>query len=129
MQNTLRSLILASVALAAVAFTANSAMAASTVNVPFSFKVDGKVWPAGHYMIKADDLANSVELQGKSQGFKCVIHPGDAGPNDQRVILKFDRVGSEHILRSMQYGSLTTSQLDKKPKQPETATEELNLGQ
>jgi hypothetical protein len=47
MRFTLRSTVLTPILLAAAVFTATSAIAESHVNVPFSFKADGKSYPAG----------------------------------------------------------------------------------
>jgi hypothetical protein len=120
MQNTLRSpfrlVAVALLVMAASAFTATAAHAV-TLDVPFAFAVGNKVCPAGHYTVRADDLRSSVELVGVSNGFKWVIHPGDAGPTDNRVILNFVDVGSQHLLRSIQYGPMTTSRIDKKTRE------------
>lgn len=121
MQITLRSLVVASVALAASMFTAQAAHAATTITVPFPFMVGDKVCPAGQYSVRTDDLGSTVELVGHANGFKWVIHPGDPAPTDNRVILKFAAVGSEHVLQSIQYGPMTTSRLDKRASQLETA--------
>jgi hypothetical protein len=121
MQNTLRSLVLASAVLAASAFTATAARAATAVNVPFAFSIGDKICPAGHYILRKDDLGGSVELVGDAQGFKWVLHPGDPAPTDNRVILKFAEVGSQHVLQSVQFGPMTTSRLDKKVRESETA--------
>jgi hypothetical protein len=121
MQNTLRSLVLASAVLAASAFTATAARAATAVNVPFAFTIGDKVCPAGHYIVSKDTLGGAVELMGEAQGFKWVLHPGDPAPTDPRVILSFANVGSQHVLQSIQFGPLTTSRLDKKVRESETA--------
>lgn len=127
MQNTLRFsvrfLAVASAALGAAMFTTQAARAATALNVPFAFTVGGKVCPAGRYMVRTDDLGGSVELLGQARGFKWVIHPGDPAPTDNRVVLKFDSIGSQHVLRSVQFGPMTTSRLDKRIKESEVATQ------
>jgi hypothetical protein len=112
MQNTLRSLVIASLAVTASLFTAKAASAA-TLDVPFAFMVGNKVCPAGQYTVRTDDLGSSVELLGGQQGFKWIVHPGDPAPTDHRVVMKFVSVGSQHVLRSIQYGPMITSKLDK----------------
>jgi len=128
MQNTLRSLVLASVVLATAAFTAQTAMAATILNVPFTFTVGNQTLPAGHYTVVRDNSSNAVKLVGATRSFTWVIHPGDAAPSDQRVILKFDDLGSAHALRAIQYGSMTTSQLDKKELSQQGQSSEIVLG-
>jgi hypothetical protein len=130
MQNKLRSSLrllgMASLVLAATAFTANAAQAA-TLDVPFAFTVGNKICPAGQYTVHSDVMGNSVELMGASQGFKWVIHPGDPAPTDTRVILKFDALGSQYTLRSIQYGPMITSRLDKKTKESISASNGISL--
>jgi hypothetical protein len=102
--------------LAAVAFTANTAMAESNINVPFTFTVDGQKCPAGLYSVSKDSQAGFVKLVGPANTFVWGAHPGDAKPDDKRLVLKFGQLGEDHVLRSIQYGPLVTSQLDKKAK-------------
>jgi hypothetical protein len=122
MRITLRSLVLAPVVLVAVAFTANSAMAESTVTVPFNFSVKGKACPAGQYTVQADKWGNSVKLEGASRSFTLLIHPGDPAPTDKRVILQFDQVGTRRFLRTVQYRDQITSRLDKRSRELESAS-------
>ena len=129
LRSPLRFLVLASVALAASMLTTPAARAASTLDVPFAFTVGDKVCPPGKYLVRTDDLGNSVELSGRAQGFKWMIHPGDPAPTDDRVILKFARIGSQHVLESVQFGSMTTSRLDKKAKEPASAQSGADVGQ
>jgi hypothetical protein len=126
LRSSLRLLGMASLVLAATAFTANAARAA-TLNVPFAFTIGNKICPAGQYTVHTDSLGNSVELVGASHGFKWVIHPGDPAPTDTRVILRFDTVGSQYALRSIQYGPMTTSRLDKKTKESISASNGVSL--
>ncbi len=129
MQINLRSIVLAPVVMAAVAFTANSAMAETTLNVPFSFMVKGKSCPAGQYSVAPDRSGNTVKLQGISQSFTLLIHPGDPAPNDKRVVLKFDEVGADHYLRTIQYRDQITSRLDSKSRDLEKAAIRVVQGQ
>lgn len=127
MRSTLRTLVLAPVVLAAAAFTASSAMAA-TINVPFSFIAAGKKCPAGDYTVQKR-FDGSVKLAGGAQSFNWLIRPGDPAPTDKRVILRFDAIGSQHALRSIQYGALVTPRLDKKLAQTADAQTESIQGQ
>lgn len=116
MRSILSKLVLAPVILAAAALASNTAMAESTVNVPFSFKAAGKVWPAGLYTVQKGDFGNMVTLISKesSLSFTSLIGPGEPDPNESKVTLKFDEIGAGHALRSIQYGPQITSRLDKR---------------
>jgi hypothetical protein len=129
MRITLRSIVLTPVVMVAAALTANSAMAETKVNVPFNFSVDGKTCPAGQYSVQADRWGNSVRLEGASHVFTWLIRPGDPAPTDKRVILKFDEIGSSHLLRSVQYRDEVTSRLDKRAREIEAAVERDIQGQ
>jgi hypothetical protein len=65
-------------------------------------------------MVERDNNANAVKLVGATQSFTWAIHPGDPAPTDTRVVLKFDENGGAHVLSAVQFGSLTTSRLDKR---------------
>jgi hypothetical protein len=115
MKSNLFSLILAPVVLVATAVTAIPAMAATTtIKVPFNFTIDGKVCPAGDYTVQLDSPSNLLKLQGKnsSQHFIWLVGPADKGNGG--VVLKFDDKSQAHALRSIQYGSVSTGQLDSK---------------
>jgi hypothetical protein len=49
MKITIRSLVLASAVLATAAFSIKTAMAATTLNVPFAFTVGNETCPAGQF--------------------------------------------------------------------------------
>lgn len=123
MKIKLRSLVLASAVLATAALTVKTAMAATTLNVPFAFIVGNQTCPAGHYIVKRDTNGGAVTLIGATQSFTWGVHPGDPGPSDNRVVLKFDDLGSAHALSAIQYGPLTTSRLDNKSLSQEAHTE------
>ncbi len=117
MRSKFSKFILAPVALAAVTLAASSASASeSTVRVPFKFTAGGQVCPAGYYTVQHDDTTSFVTLTSKdtSQTFTWIVGPGAANPNDSKIALKFDQVGGTRVLQSIQYGSLVTSQLDRK---------------
>jgi hypothetical protein len=116
MKSNLFSLILAPVVLAAAAVTAIPAVAAtSTINVPFNFTVDGKALPAGEYTVQVDTLDNLVKFHGNNspQTFIWTVRTADKASSTP--VLNFDQQGGTHVLRSVQYGSLVTGQLDRKP--------------
>ena len=114
----LRKFVLAPVILAAAALTANSAMAAATVKVPFSFTANGEECPAGYYSVDRGIHGHIVTLRSQktTQAFSWLIGPGNPGPTETKVSLKFDQYGSTHTLQSVQFGSDITSRLDKNSK-------------
>ena len=116
MRSIFSRFVLAPAALAAVALVTGSAMAETTVKVPFSFTADGKVCPAGYYTVIHDDTSSFVTLahKGYPEIHTYVVGPGAPNPADRKVSLKFDQVGDGHVLQSIQYGSVVTSRLDKK---------------
>lgn len=119
MRINFRSLVLSSAMLAAGVLavqpsTARAARLESAVHIPFQFEVAGHTYPAGDYSIHVGALNNTVALESYSHAFVWIVGPGDANPADQRTLLKFDVLGARHLLRSVQYRSMTTNQLDKK---------------
>jgi hypothetical protein len=128
MKTTLRSLFLASAVLATAALTVKAAMASTTINVPFAFTVDNQACPAGHYLVVRSSEGNIVKLVGATKSFTWGIHPGDGAPGDTRVVLKFDELGTEHALNAIQYGAMTTSQIDRKSLLKEAHSSEIVLG-
>ncbi len=130
MRISLPKFFLASAVMAAVALTTNTAMAEKHLKVPFDFTVDGQTWPAGIYQVDKEPSGNLITLKSldarKSMAF--VARPGEANPNDHRVVLQFDRTGDEHVLRSLQYGSLTSPRFDKEKKRAEFGTGRLSQG-
>jgi hypothetical protein len=121
MGSILRNFVLAPAAMAAAALTTNTAMAETTLKVPFSFTVDGKDLPAGLYSVQRQSSHNLVTLKSKdaSQSFTWVVGPGEPAPTATAVILRFNELGESHALLSVQYGPVITSRLNKKTKQTE----------
>jgi hypothetical protein len=115
MKSIFSKFVLAPAVLAAAALAANPAIAA-TVKVPFNFTANGKTLPAGDYTVLHGQNNHFITLKhnGSSQMLTYIVGPGADNPNDTKVALNFDRVGSAHLLQSIQYGSLMTSRLDKK---------------
>ena len=124
MRSIFGKLVLAPVVMAAAALASNTAMAAPTVKVPFSFTAAGKVWPAGTYTIQKDLRGDYVTLLNResSMSFNALLGPGEPGPSDTTIMLKFDEVGSGHALRTVQYGPEITSRLDRKAAHSEYIT-------
>ena len=118
MGSTLRNFVLAPAVIAAAALATNTAMA-ETVKVPFKFTVAGKDFPAGYYSVKREFSLGMVTLRSNatSQSFIWILAPGDPAPTDTAVVLRFDQLGQDHVLQSVQFGPLITSRLDKKAMQ------------
>jgi hypothetical protein len=112
--------VLAPAVLAAVALACNTA-SASTVNVPFSFAAAGHVWPAGAYSVQKELASDVVTVKSMATGlsFSSLIGPGEPALTDTRISMKFDTIGNTHALRTIQYGGLISSQLDKKLERSE----------
>jgi hypothetical protein len=108
--------ILAAIVITAGALGTHTAMAETTLKVPFSFTVAGQSMPAGVYSVSKDSLHGMVILKSMdaSKTFSAVLVPGDPAPNDTHVALKFDQSGNGHTLKSIQYGARTTSSLEQR---------------
>jgi hypothetical protein len=115
MQSIIRKIILASAFGVAATLGANTAFAATTVKVPFSFTVAGKTLPAGNYHVNRDSTGSFVTLESleSSQSFTWVLSPGQPDPYDEKVALRFHDRGDTHVLQSIQCGSMITPRLDK----------------
>lgn len=116
-------LLAALVATSAAALTATPARAEARVKVPFRFTVDGKVCPAGMYRVKSDRENNVITLIGRSaKTYSWVVVPTSGQEDPNRVVLQFDKSGTDHALRSIQYGAESTSRLDN-PRRRESDEE------
>jgi hypothetical protein len=130
MGSIFRNFVLAPAVMAAAALATNTATA-EILKVPFSFTVNGKNCPAGVYSVQREVSHNLVTLTSRetSQTFTWVVAPGDPAPTDSAVILRFNELGDTHALRSVQYGPLITSRLDKNTKQTEHMPTRIVQGQ
>jgi hypothetical protein len=130
MRINLPTMILAPAVLAAVAFTALPVLANSnsTVRIPFDFMVGNKTLPAGDYLVRQGDHTNFVALQGKNGTMEWLVGPGKPNPGDERVVLTFDTIGQEHMLRTVQYGPMVTKRLDGKYANSLAAEERITGG-
>ena len=117
MQSILHKFVLASAAIAATALATNSAMAETTIKVPFAFTVAGQAFPAGRYLVQRDDSGGFVTVQQEFArrapvGFSVPAHL----PLENKIAVNFDAVGHTHVLQSIQYGSMITSRLGQKER-------------
>ncbi len=115
MQSIFKKVLLASAIAATAALATIPALASTTVNVPFSFKVAGKILPAGSYRVERDLTGSFVTLKGakSSQSFCWILNPGPAEPANHKIALKFEDRDRIHVLKSIQFGSMVTPNLDK----------------
>lgn len=114
------TLVLATAALATAALAINTANAeATSINVPFSFKVAGKVLPAGEYTVERDHTGNFIKLQGKDPAQLVIVVASAMAAESNLVSLKFGADNNQHVLQTIQYGHLISSKLDKGSKHQE----------
>ena len=126
MKLSVRNLVIASAMMAAVAVTTTSAMAATTVKVPFNFTVEGKICPAGTYTVDKDVNARIITLQGKNapQAFKWILSPSESVAPDSKVTMSFEQVGTTHALKSVKYGSMATPKIGSKTHEVSTHSDQ-----
>lgn len=131
MRITLRYTILAPAVLAVATFAATSAHAATSVKVPFAFQAAGKNLPAGNYVVSKDASRQVVILRNEADGrsMTWVAGPGEPAATSRTVTLRFNEIGTNHELRSVQYGPLVTSRLDTHTKHNEHVPVETVTGQ
>ncbi|MFP5238023.1 MAG: hypothetical protein ACLGSD_19160 [Acidobacteriota bacterium] len=113
-------------ALAAIALLSINTAKAETVTVPFTFRAQGQLFPAGQYRVN-NTLGNgfvTVRSLDGSRSFTSVVGPGAPAPSDERVVLRFDNASATHELRSIQYHNQITGRLDRG-----TATAERQAGE
>jgi hypothetical protein len=112
MRTMIRTLVFAAASLVATAaFAADQAV----VNIPFNFQSQGRAYPAGKYVATLDYNHNVLALRNAddaSVSARWVAGPADYNPNDEKLTLKFDDRGNDHLLRTMQLGPRITSRLD-----------------
>ncbi|MES2221104.1 MAG: hypothetical protein V4587_09080 [Acidobacteriota bacterium] len=115
MRSTLHTILASAALMAAAVLATNSAQAETTLKVPFSFTVAGKICPAGHYTVKENAIGSYLTLtnEDSSRVFTWLLLPSSPDYKSGDVVLKFDVAGKTHLLRSVQIGSMTTSVLDK----------------
>ena len=120
MQITFKSFVLTSAAFCATAaFAANQAR----VDVPFSFTSQGQLYPAGSYEVALDANHNFVTMARETDATKHLtwsVGPADAAKTP--AILKFDQIGAEYALRTIQLGDKVTPNLGPPSKRGISAT-------
>jgi hypothetical protein len=120
MQINLKSIVVSSVVFCATAaFAANQAQ----VNVPFGFTAEGQSYPAGSYSLSLDASYDIVTMTSKTDATKHIswsVSPAEeaAAP----AIVKFDHVGADYALKTIQLGEHVTPVLDKNFQQGVSAS-------
>jgi hypothetical protein len=120
MRVALKSLFLSSAAFCATAaFAGNLAR----VDVPFSFTAKGHSYPAGMYDVKLDGNGGFVTLASREDiGRQIQWSVGPAEPAYMTAVVTFDQTGTDHALKTIQFGNKITPNLDRHPKQGISAT-------
>ncbi len=120
MQVNLKSLVVSSVVFCATAaFAANQAQ----VNVPFGFNAEGQSYPAGSYQVSLDSNHNFVTMTSKTDATKHISWSvGPADPASTPAVVKFDHMGADYELKTIQLGERVTPVLDKNIQQSVSAT-------
>jgi hypothetical protein len=116
MPMSFRNLVLTSAALCA---TAAFAAEQKRVEVPFAFVAKNHAYQAGAYTISVDSTNSFVtltEIGRASRPLTWILVPGDGNLDHPWAGLTFDVTRSGNVLRTIQYQSSSTPNLDKKPK-------------
>jgi hypothetical protein len=122
MRLSLRTLVLSSAALCSTAaFAANEVR----VNVPFNFVVKNHAYQSGAYKVVIEPTRSLVTLSRVNdpvQSMIWLVRPAQDDKNPLKVRLTFDTIGQDSVLRTVQFGGLTTPNLDAHPKNKVGAT-------
>jgi hypothetical protein len=118
----LRILVLSSAALCSTAaFAANEVR----VNVPFNFVVKNHAYQSGAYKVVVEPARFLVTLSRVNDPVETmiwIVRPAQDDSNPLKVRLTFDTIGQDSVLRTVQFGGLTTPNLDAHPKNKVGAT-------
>jgi hypothetical protein len=120
MRPTFKALVLSSATLCA---TASFAASLARVNVPFNFTAKGQSFPAGEYAVSMDSHQGFVTLANYEDAGKqisWVVGPAEAA--DKFAVIKFDVMGPDYALKTIQLGDKITPNLDPNPKRGISAT-------
>jgi hypothetical protein len=81
--------------------------------VPFGFTAKGESFPAGQYNVALDANHNVLTLSSETDtAMKISWSAGPAEAAATPALIKFDRVGSDYALRTIQLGARVTPNLD-----------------
>jgi hypothetical protein len=116
MLKSFRNLLLSSAALCATAAFAEQ----KRVEVPFDFVAKNHAYHAGSYTVSIDNTRSFVtlrEIDKTSRPLTWIVFPGNGDASHPKISLLFDVTQSGKVLRTIQYQTWTTPNLDTKPKQ------------
>ena len=120
MRLTFKALLLSS---AAVCATASFAATPARVNVPFNFTAKGQTYPAGTYDVSMDSRSNFITLASNADPAKQISWiVGPAEPGKKTAIIKFDTLGPDYALKTIQLGNKITPNLNSHPRHGISAT-------
>ena len=87
----------------------------TSVDIPFSFESNGKIFPASQYNVELNENRNMLVLTSKknpSDSLTWWAIPTQPNPNDATLSIEFGKVGTIHELHVIRLGSYTTPALD-----------------
>jgi hypothetical protein len=87
------------------------------MDVPFNFVVRNHVYQAGTYKVEVTPQRSLVILSNTKEPvmqMMWLVKPGNSDAT--KVRLTFDVIGQDKVLRTIQYGGVTTPNLDTHPK-------------
>jgi hypothetical protein len=119
MRLSLKTLVLSSAALCSTAAFAASANQVR-VDVPFNFVVKNHTYKAGTYKVEIEPgrfLVTLRRITDPVQSGTWLVGPTESQDNPAKMRLTFDTIGTDKVLRTIQFGELTTQNLDAHPKQ------------
>ena len=88
-----------------------------SVDMPFSFKSHGKVFPATQYDVSLTNDRRMLTLTSRTNPADTIswaAFVADRSPKDPELSIKFDRVGNMRELHAVRLGTYTTPILDER---------------
>jgi hypothetical protein len=111
MRSILRMLVLTPALCTTAAFAVDSV----SVDMPFSFESQGRVFPASRYDVSLTNDRRMLTLTSRTNPADratWMTLSADRGPMDPDLSLQFDREGNLHELRAVRLGTYQTPILD-----------------
>jgi hypothetical protein len=95
--------------------TAAFAIDRASVDMPFSFQIHGRVFPASQYDVRLDGARRMLTITNRTNpadSLTFITTPAEQRPNDTTLSIKLDRTGNVLELHAIRLGSYTTPVLD-----------------
>jgi hypothetical protein len=95
------------------------------VNVPFNFVVKNHAYQSGAYKVVIEParfVVTMSRINDPAQSLIWIVRPAVDDKDPLKVRLTFDTIGQDSVLRTVQFGGLTTPVLDAHPKNKVGAT-------